>query len=59
MKIIAQSIHKFDIWFTKNFWSFFTNVNKKDPTKEFYQDLAKQHKKESTKLLESSDNFIC
>ena len=59
MKIIANAIGKFDIWFTKHFWYYFTNGRKVNSRKEFYDALSKKHKKESMNKLDSTDHFLC
>jgi hypothetical protein len=62
MKQIANYLHLFDRWFTRNFWLYLTNGRKVEFRRRLYKNLdvknAKVHEK-AKPMIDCSETFIC
>jgi chemotaxis methyl-accepting protein methylase len=62
MKTIAHLLHRFDMWFTRNFWFYFTNGRKVEARRKLYKALdvndAQVYQK-AKPLMDNSEHFIC
>lgn len=62
MKKIAHYLHRFDMWFTRNFWIYLTNGRKIEARRRLYKTLDVNDEKVYDKaktMLDNSDIFIC